>query len=214
VNRRQFGGLAAGAMIAGVPLLGGCSTGSSAAGAGRSGNWPGVRRYVVSTGRDGKSFTQFSGYVPADRQSGGSAGPGVLWVTDTMPVDNASPATATGAASSGTGPFKTMPGRDGTVFSYIYSANGDTLTPPLPAHLPSGFPAGGTRGFSGMHRTNSLDYWVILDGEITLATDTDKIHLRPGDTLVIRGASHTWVKASSKPYLAVTVSADAQPLPG
>jgi mannose-6-phosphate isomerase-like protein (cupin superfamily) len=64
-----------------------------------------------------------------------------------------------------------------------------------------------------MHRTDSLDYWVIVDGEITLATDTDEIHLKPGDTLVIRGANHSWVKASDKPYLAVTVSVNAKPLP-
>jgi hypothetical protein len=151
-----------------------------------------------------------------EQPSGGSAGPGVLWITDTMPVDNAAPVTAAGAASGGTGPFKTMPGLDGTVFSFVYSAHGDTLAPPLPSQLPSGYPAGaGTQaGLSRMHRTDSLDYWVILHGEITLSTDKDEIHLKPGDTLVVRGANHTWVKASGEPYLAVTVSVDARPLPG
>jgi hypothetical protein len=217
VNRRQLGGLAAGAAIAGVPLVGGCSADTaSATGTPRpsdaTGNCgSGVRRYVVGTGSDGKSYIQSHDCVSVDQQFG-DTGPGVLWVTDTMPVDNTAPVTAAGAPNSGVGPFKTMPGPGGTVFSFIYSAHGDTLAPPMPTQLPTGFPAGGApAGASGMHRTNSLDYWVILDGEITLSTEHSKIDLRPGDTVVVRGANHSWVKKTDKPFLAITVSVYAKP---
>jgi hypothetical protein len=98
--------------------LGGCSAKTTTASPSRpapaGGSSPGARRYVVGTGSDGKSYTQSSDLVSVDPQSGSDTGPGVLRVTDTMPVDNAAPVTATGAPSGGTGPFRTLPGPDGT----------------------------------------------------------------------------------------------------
>lgn len=52
-------------------------------------------------------------------------------------------------------------------------------------------PVGGEEGF--MHRTPTIDYGVILEGNLTLLVDTGETVLRPGDTFVQRQANHAWV---------------------
>ena len=43
-----------------------------------------------------------------------------------------------------------------------------------------------------MHRTNSVDYAVILSGEITMLLDDSDVHLKTGDVVVQRGTNHAW----------------------
>lgn len=50
-----------------------------------------------------------------------------------------------------------------------------------------------------MHRTQSVDYALVLEGEITLLLDKEELLMRQGDFLVERGTSHAWANRSSKP---------------
>lgn len=43
-----------------------------------------------------------------------------------------------------------------------------------------------------MHRTDSVDYAVILQGEIYMLLDNSEVHLQAGDTVVQRGTNHAW----------------------
>jgi len=52
---------------------------------------------------------------------------------------------------------------------------------------------------------------VVLAGEATLVTNRDQIHLRAGDTIVVRGANHGWAHPAGRPFLGVSVSLDAIP---
>ena len=49
------------------------------------------------------------------------------------------------------------------------------------------------------HRTQSLDYAVVMSGEITMGLDVGEVHLRQGDVLVQRGTIHNWVNSGSVP---------------
>lgn len=51
----------------------------------------------------------------------------------------------------------------------------------------------------GFHRTDSIDYGVVLEGEITLELDQQSHHLRPGDIVVQGGTRHAWRNPGSKP---------------
>jgi len=69
----------------------------------------------------------------------------------------------------------------------------DALTVPPP---PNGtkirinvFPPGAV---SPVHRTQSVDYGIVLDGEVVLVLDDSETTLRPGDVVVQRGTSHRW----------------------
>ena len=52
---------------------------------------------------------------------------------------------------------------------------------------------------SGFHRTDTLDYVMILDGEITLELDRGAVALRSGDCVVQRGTRHAWRNRSGRP---------------
>ena len=51
----------------------------------------------------------------------------------------------------------------------------------------------------GMHRTDTVDYALMLEGELTAIMDKDETVLRAGDVLVQRGTNHAWANRSGKP---------------
>ena len=59
-----------------------------------------------------------------------------------------------------------------------------------------------------MQRTRTLDFCLVIEGEITLVLDTAEVHLRAGDTVVQRGTNHAWSNRSAKPCLVAFSSHD------
>jgi mannose-6-phosphate isomerase-like protein (cupin superfamily) len=49
------------------------------------------------------------------------------------------------------------------------------------------------------HRTDSIDYIVVLSGEIDMELDDSTVHLRAGDVMVQRGTIHNWVNRGTEP---------------
>jgi quercetin dioxygenase-like cupin family protein len=128
---------------------------------------PTIPRRVV-TGHDGRGVSVFAddGPVPVVRTAPDGALFYEVWGTDAMPAP-------IGAASP-----------DPTI---------DALTVPPP---PNGtkirineFPPGVV---SPVHRTQSVDYGIVLEGEVVLVLDADETTLRTGDVAVQRGTSHRW----------------------
>jgi hypothetical protein len=64
-----------------------------------------------------------------------------------------------------------------------------------------------------MHRTDSLDYIVLLKGEVTALLDIGEVKMKPFDVLIQRGTNHGWVNEGAEPALLVAVLVDAEPLP-
>jgi len=59
----------------------------------------------------------------------------------------------------------------------------------------------------GMHATDTIDYGVVVRGEMTLELDDGKIiHLRQGDCIVQNGTRHRWRNPGSEPCLMAFVS--------
>jgi mannose-6-phosphate isomerase-like protein (cupin superfamily) len=50
-----------------------------------------------------------------------------------------------------------------------------------------------------MHRTESVDFGILIDGELTLVLDDSEVQLRPGDIVVQRGTNHAWSNRGDKP---------------
>jgi mannose-6-phosphate isomerase-like protein (cupin superfamily) len=65
-----------------------------------------------------------------------------------------------------------------------------------------------------MHRTDTVDYVFILEGEIYLLLDDGEVCLRAGDVLVQQGTKHAWSNRSDKPcvYAAVMIAANEKSL--
>jgi mannose-6-phosphate isomerase-like protein (cupin superfamily) len=61
-----------------------------------------------------------------------------------------------------------------------------------------------------MHKTHSLDYIILLSGEVTLLLDEDEVPVRPFDVVVQRGTNHAWVNTGPEPALFAGVLIDAE----
>jgi quercetin dioxygenase-like cupin family protein len=62
---------------------------------------------------------------------------------------------------------------------------------------------------SPMHRTQSIDYGIVLEGEIWLVLDDgSETLLRPGDVCIQRGTDHAWVNRSDQPTRIVFILVD------
>ena len=61
----------------------------------------------------------------------------------------------------------------------------------------------------GMHRTHSVDYAIVLSGEIWAVMDVGETLLRAGDCLVQRGTNHAWSNRGQQPCLVAFILVDA-----
>jgi uncharacterized cupin superfamily protein len=50
-----------------------------------------------------------------------------------------------------------------------------------------------------MQKTRTLEFGLVIEGEITLVLDTVEVPLRAGDTVVQRGTNHAWSNRSTRP---------------
>lgn len=50
-----------------------------------------------------------------------------------------------------------------------------------------------------MHRTESIDYGIVIEGEMTLVLDDSEVLLKPGSVVVQRGTNHAWANRSGQP---------------
>jgi quercetin dioxygenase-like cupin family protein len=62
------------------------------------------------------------------------------------------------------------------------------------------------------HRTESIDYAVVMAGEIDMDIDGTTVHLRQGDVLVQRGTIHNWNNRGTQPCVIAFVLIAAQPV--
>lgn len=70
-----------------------------------------------------------------------------------------------------------------------FSQIGDTAASTVKTHSPHPL----------MHRTESVDYGIVIEGEMTLVLDDSEVQLRPGSVVVQRGTNHAWANRSGKP---------------
>ena len=77
-----------------------------------------------------------------------------------------------------------------------------------------GSPGASTYGAEAPHpymqKTPTLDFCLVLEGEITLVLDTQEVNLEAGDTVVQRGTNHAWSNRSGEPCTIAFSSHDAK----
>ncbi|KLN52809.1 cupin domain-containing protein [Variovorax paradoxus] len=112
------------------------------------------------------------------------------------------PATNPGSSDTGSLPIAFGPNPGGTVAQIVEWAPDREL-------FGTDDPA--VAGAATMHRTSTIDYIMILSGEIWLVMEEGETLLRKGDTLIQRGSRHGWSNRSNEPcvFFTVMVSAEA-----
>ena len=142
-----------------------------------------------------------------------------LWATDRAPASNR------GSADAGDGPIAIEPLAGGSGFFVAH-------IPPLEqteirrrpteaerAAMREGLELIGAENAGvpserdpSMHRTRTVDYIILLAGEVTLVVDDDEVVLRPFDVVVQRGTSHTWRNTGTTEAIMAGVMIGAEPL--
>jgi quercetin dioxygenase-like cupin family protein len=62
------------------------------------------------------------------------------------------------------------------------------------------------------HRTDSIDYAVVISGEIDMGIEDDTVHLKAGDVLVQRGTIHNWINNGTEPCVIAFALISAKPV--
>ena len=61
-----------------------------------------------------------------------------------------------------------------------------------------------------MHKTDTIDYIILLKGDVTLILDEEEVDLKPFDVVVQRGTNHAWVNNGKEPALLIAVLIDSK----
>lgn len=144
-----------------------------------------IRRIVTGHDAASRAVVRSDSELDGQAVDGGVASFIKVWTTDTSPADNNDD---TDGALRATG--LTCPG--GTVLRIVDFAPGCR---------------------SPMHRTRSIDYGIVLEGELTMELDGGSVtRLTAGDVVVQRGTNHLWHNTGTRPCRMAFVLVDAKPV--
>ncbi len=177
-----------------------------------------IRRVVTGHDKNGKAIVIEDGLAPAVRTN--PLRPGHtsvdLWKTD------AAPYTLHAIEPDPTaGPKQIHPLPRGTVFRISEIApETEAIRNMPPEQSRAVFAAMGNEAASTagkkvgrhpfMHRTRTIDYAVVLEGEITMLLDDEDVVLKTGDVVIQRGTNHAWSNRSDKPVRMLYVLIDGE----
>ncbi len=172
-----------------------------------------IRRVVTGKDSSGKAVAVIDGpapYVVISKERGTTST--LLWVTDSTPAD------LSGNADAANRKIGVAPPVNGTVFRVVEFGPEKDLTSTYEERMKvmselgihAEGPGSDSPQHTGMHRTRSVDYALILSGEIDMLLDDSEVHLKAGDVVVQRGTNHSWVNRGSQPCRIAFILIDAK----
>ena len=166
-----------------------------------------VRRVVTGHDAEGRAVIQEDGAAPRVMRIGGEIGPlfHEIWNTRETParIDRAS------GEPAETG-IQLAPPRNGTRIRVLDIPPEDERAAAMSAEeakahfaeVGAGDAASHTGDASSrhhlMHRTETVDYGIVLEGEVTLILDVGETVVRAGDIVIQRGTNHGWANRSGR----------------
>lgn len=146
------------------------------------------RRVVAGLGADGRSC------VVTDEVLDQETDPAVMsvaniWTGKLALADNAAP------LEEGLAPFRM-----------------EQLAEPVYAFMHAEYAPGLGKDDPGMHFTNTVDHFFVIEGEVVLVLEADEVVLKEGDAGICRGVVHGWRNDSDKRARLVTMVLPAAPL--
>ena len=144
-----------------------------------------VRRIVTGHDENGRSRVDIDEALDVSSgREGLERGP--VWSTGSFPVNNS-------GSDQGAGDDRAAaaPDANSTVFRVVQYAPG--VAPRV-------------------HRTQTIDYAVVISGEIDMELDHGEVRLRQGDVLVQRGTIHNWINRGTEPCVIVFILIAAEPV--
>lgn len=168
-----------------------------------------TRRLVTGHDASGKAVVLIDGTAPnAKLRKATGLTSTLLWVADVSPADNS------GSEDSAEREIGVAPPTRGSIFRMVdFPPAANVGVVDNAAMLKEMGIAGGAHAnprHATMHRTKSIDYAVVISGEIDMLLDDSEVHLRAGDVLVQRGTNHAWVNRGKENCRMAFVLIDAE----
>ena len=169
-----------------------------------------IRRVVTTHDVEGKAVVGIDGLAPnvRIRKASGGLVSTLLWVTDETPADISE------RSDRADREIGVAPPPRGSAFRIVdfpptadsASLDNEAVTREM------GIRHGGAKVGERhplMHRTRSIDYAIVMSGEIDMLLDDTEIHLRAGDVVVQQGTNHAWVNRGNETCRIAFVLIDA-----
>jgi mannose-6-phosphate isomerase-like protein (cupin superfamily) len=174
-----------------------------------------VRRVLTGHDAGGRSTFIADGEAPNVKEMASMPGLALtdLWETAAAPASNA------GEKDAAARPVRLEPPKNGTILRIVefppdsaWRGGADGAA----AFKSIGAGHAQDRGSSDpmMHKTSTVDYIIVLKGEIHAIMETGEKLLRAGDILVQRGTNHSWSVRGNEPCIVAAVLVSAKPLGG
>lgn len=144
-----------------------------------------IRRVVTGHDKNGRATVKIDEVAKNVVSARPGASAAVIWTTEGFPVNNNGDADESGRKVG------TTLNNNGTVFRVV--SFGPGVSP-------------------RNHRTDSIDYAVVISGEIDMELDGETVHLKAGDVMVQRGTIHNWVNKGTAPCVIAFVLVAAKPV--
>ena len=180
-----------------------------------SGNtaWGAVRRIVTGVDQQGRSIIEVDEPSPFVKYLNPSKT--LVWVDLWRTTASASKTQDPDACRT---PMELLPPVAGTVVRMMQFPPEQDLLDFVPADALSAedpaartaFAEDGSAHHPMMHKTNSIDYAIVLQGEIWAIMEAGETCMRAGDVLIQRGTSHAWANRSTEPCIIAFVLVDGR----
>jgi mannose-6-phosphate isomerase-like protein (cupin superfamily) len=172
-----------------------------------------VRRVITGHDADGASVFIEDGLAPNVKEMASMPGLALtdLWETTGAPASNA------GAKDAAGRPVRLEPPKSGTILRIVEfppDAAWRGAADGKEAFKSIGAGHAKDKGSSDpmMHKTSTVDYIIVLKGEIYAIMEKGETLLRPGDILVQRGTNHSWSVRGDEPCIIAAVLVNAKPV--
>jgi len=148
---------------------------------------PAIRRFVTGHDANGKAVVVQEGLATNQKSTSDGAGVATtIWTTEGAPADFMNEEDG-GARATGSSPPP-----NGTRFAHLVMQPGYGPNP--------------------VHRTDTLDYNIVLKGTPTMYLDDGvRVELKEGDVVIQRGTNHAWANHSNEPAYMIGVLVDGTP---
>lgn len=173
-----------------------------------------VRRVLTGHDAEGRSTFIADGEAPNVKEMASMPGLALtdLWETTGAPASNE------GGKDAAARPVRLEPPKNGTILRIVEFPPDSAWRDKADAKaafksIGAGHAKDKASSDPMMHKTHTVDYIIVLKGEIYAIMETGEKLLRAGDILVQRGTNHSWSVRGNEPCIVAAVLVSAKPLP-
>ena len=172
-----------------------------------------IRRVVTGHDKNGKSLLLMDGPAPNIKEMASMPGLALtdLWVTDGSPADNR------GNADAADRPIVLEPPANGSILRIVEFPPDSAWRNQADSKaafdsIGAGHAKDGSTADPMMHTTATVDYLIVLKGEIYAIMEHGETLLKAGDVMIQRGTNHSWSVRGTEPCVLAAILINARPL--